>query len=90
MLCEAFKKWREGLVKPKPAKDLQNDGIMPVNKPPPMRTTEEEKPELTDGLDEEEVRRDPAQEVQAVRKKEITKGVVFSVTHGFRNSPLIS
>ena len=39
--------------------------------------SEGETPELTDGFDEAEAERDPAQQVQAVRKKEATNEIVF-------------
>ena len=77
VLCAAFKSWKESLVKPKSVEDPEDDGKTPVNKISPTSTTKEEKPELADGSDEEEVRRDPAQEVQAVSKKEATKEIVF-------------
>ena len=56
----------------------------------PQEHVEKETPELTNEFDEAEAERDPAQEVQAVRKKEATNEVVFSVTHGIHNSLLTS
>ena len=87
VLCAAFKSWKESLVKPKSVKDSEDDGKTPVNKVNPTSTTEEEKPALADGFEEEEVRRDPAQEVQAVSKSKATKEVVFFGTHGIHSSP---
>ena len=72
-----FKSWKESLVKPKPGEEPEDNGETPELTDKPPEKAVKETPELTNGSDEEEDRRDPPQEVQAVRKKEATKEIVF-------------
>ena len=77
MLCEAFTKWKEGLVKPKSGEEPEEEnGETPELTDKLQEPAEEETPEVTNGHDEEEVTEAPAQEVQAVRKKEATKEIL--------------
>ena len=85
-LCEAFQSWKAGLVepsstssqdKPDPGEEPEDDAETPELTDKPPEKAVKETPELTEGFDEAEAERDPAQEVQAVRKKEATKEMVF-------------